>query len=352
MTDGLSESEQTAEADEGELETRTAGLDRRIWIPFAILLTVIFAVGPVIGTDFHLQILFLMLAWGGLATSWNILGGYTGYVSFGHGAFFALGGFTVGLGQQYLNIGQSFGPEWFGLLGMAGLVPMAMAALIAYPFLRLSGGYFAIAMLGFQLALGEAFSAIGVLGGGVGINVSFEGPNFLATNLTIYYTMAAVVLATVLAAYFIRESTFGYGLFAIRENEEAAESIAVPTTRYKVITFVISAFFPGLIGGIYVHHLAFFTAGSLFNLLNTLDMIVYAVVGGLGTVAGPIIGAIGLVFVKNVLLSGVAETHVFFTGLFVVIVMLVFPRGIVGIIKDISEGRLEIRDINIWDRFQ
>lgn len=324
---------------------------RSPWAWLGIVAAVVFATVPLLGNEYYLQILFLMLMWTGLATSWNIIGGYTGYVSFGHGAFFALGGFTIGLGQQYFGLAQTFGIELLGMLVLAGLVPMIVAALIAYPFLRLSGGYFAIAMLGFQLALGEAFTAFDFLGGGTGIGASIASPPFafLSTGQMLYYLLAVVVFVTVLVANYIRKEEFGYGLFAIRENEDAAESIAIPTTRYKMMAFVISAFFPGIIGGLYVYHLAFFTAQSMFNLLHTLNMIVYAVVGGLGTVAGPFIGAVVMIYVKNVALSGISESHVFFTGLFIVIVMLGFPGGIVGIVKDYRTGEFSIPFISNRD---
>jgi branched-chain amino acid transport system permease protein len=312
------------------------------WTVLGAILAIGFAVVPLVGNSYHLQIAFLMLMWGGLALSWNILGGFTGYVSFGHGAFFALGTFTIGLGQQYFDVAGSVGPELIGMLVLAGVVPLVVAGIIAYPLLRLSGGYFAIAMLGFQLALGEAFTALGFLGGGTGMPVSIRDPAFMSADHALYYLLAIVVLIALLVANQIRRSEFGYGLLAIRENADAAESVAVPTTRYKIQAFMISAFFPGVLGAFYAFHLTYFTAGSTFDVLLTLNMIVYAVVGGLGTIAGPILGASLLVFVKNVVLIGASEAHVFFTGLFIVVVMLFFPGGIVGTINDIREGEFSI----------
>lgn len=349
MSDDTSQpSETSASPDDSRARARlntVVGVNLRSpWAWFGIVASIIFATVPLLGNDYYLQILFLMLMWTGLATSWNIIGGYTGYVSFGHGAFFALGGFTIGLGQQHFGLAQTFGIELIGMLLLAGLVPTVIAALIAYPFLRLSGGYFAIAMLGFQLAMGEAFTSLDILGGGVGIGAAISNPpvSFLTTGQTLYYLLAVVVVGAVLVSNYIRREEFGYGLLAIRENEAAAESVAIPTTRYKMMAFIISAFFPGIIGGLYVYHLAFFTSQSLFNILFALNMIVYAVVGGLGTVAGPFIGSVLLIFVKNVMLADVSEAHVFLTGLFIAVVMLGFPRGIVGIVKDYRAGELTI----------
>lgn len=320
------------------------------WTAVGVVLALGFLAVPFVGSSYHVQVAFLMLIWGGLALSWNILGGFTGYVSFGHGAFFALGAFTIGLGQRHFGVAQSVGPELLGMLVMAGVVPMVVAAVIAYPLLRLSGGYFAIAMLGFQLALGEAFIAFGFLGGGTGIPVSIREPAFMTTEHVLYYLITLVVLIILLTANYIRQTEFGYGLLAIRENMDAAESVAIPTTRYKIQAFVISAFFPGVIGAFYAFHLTYFTAGSTFDILLTLNMIVYAVVGGLGTVAGPLLGAILMVFVKNVVLIDVSAAHVFFTGLFVVVVMLFFPGGIVGTINDIRKGELTIESALEFDR--
>jgi len=291
-----------------------------------------------------------MLMWGGLALSWNILGGFTGYVSFGHGAFFAMGAFTIGLGQRYFDLAQTVGVELIGMLVLAGVVSMVVAAIIAYPLLRLSGGYFAIAMLGFQLAVGEAFTAFSVLGGGTGIAVSMRGSPFLSTDHALYYLLALVVLLTLLTANYIRRTEFGYGLLAIRENMNAAESVAIPTTQYKIQAFVISAFFPGVLGAFYAYQLTYITSGSTFNILLTLNMIVYAVVGGLGTIGGPIVGAIVMVFVKNVVLIDASEAHVFFTGLFIVVVMLFLPGGIVGTIEDIRNGDFSVESVVRLDR--
>jgi branched-chain amino acid transport system permease protein len=334
-----------AVVDSGWLNRTIAGVDLQSpWTWFGIVASLVLILVPLTGNGYYVQIVFLILMWTGLASSWNIIGGYTGYVSFGHGAFFALGGFTIALGQEYFSLAESFGVELVGILLLAGLIPMAVAAIIAYPFLRLSGGYFAIAMLGFQLALGQGFTALDILGGGIGLAASISKPPvaFLSSGQALYYILAVVVLITVLAANYIRKSEFGYGLFAIRENEDAAESIAVPTTRYKMLAFVISAFFPGIIGGIYAYQLSFITASSMFALLITLNMIVYTVVGGLGTVAGPFIGSVIMVLLKNVALTDISEAHVFFTGLFIVIVMLGFPRGVVGLIRDYRKGELSV----------
>jgi branched-chain amino acid transport system permease protein len=315
------------------------------WTLFGVVAIVLFLAVPLVGNPYHLQIAFLMLVWGGLALSWNILGGYTGYVSFGHGAFFALGAFTIGLGQQYYDLAQGFNVELLGMFVLAGIVPMVIASIIALPILRLSGGYFAIAMLGFQIALGEAFTAFGFLGGGRGVPVAISDAPVLNANQLLYYLLGIVVLITLLVANAIRRSEFGYGLLAIRENQEAAESIAIPTTRYKVGAFAVSAFFPGVLGAFYAFHLTYFTAASMFDILITLNMIVYAVVGGLGTVVGPFIGAAVMIFVKNFVLIGASEAHVFFTGLFVVVVMLFFPGGIVGTAKDYQEGKISLDTI-------
>lgn len=350
MKDDTTQTDTAESSDDSGTRTRRnqlsiAGVNLRSpWAWLGIIASIVFATVPLLGNAYYLQILFLMLMWTGLATSWNIIGGFTGYVSFGHAAFFAFGGFTIGLGQQYFGLAQTFGLELIGMLLLAGLISSAIAALIAYPFLRLSGGYFAIAMLGFQLAMGEAFTSFDILGGGIGIGASISNPpvSFLNTGQTLYYLLAIVVLASVLVANYIRREEFGYGLLAIRENEDAAESVAIPTTRYKMAAFIISAFFPGIIGGLYVYHLAFFTSQTLFSILHTLNMIVYVVVGGLGTIAGPFIGSVLLVFVKNVVLADVSEAHVFLTGLFITVVMLGFPRGIVGIVKDYRAGELTI----------
>lgn len=313
----------------GMLEDGPLGVGQTV-VAWACVLTFALA-GPFVLNDFHFRILFLSVMWGGLALSWNIVGGFIEYPSFGHVAFFGLGGFTVGLGARYFGIGDSFGPELLLTLLLAGLVPAALAAIVAYPILQLRGAYFGVTTLGIALVVTELFNNLEALGGGVGIvSPTFE-PVLLNTTETIYYLMLAVVAAIVVTIAVLRQTDLGYGFAAIRADEDAAEMVGVPTTRYKVFAFVLSAFFPGIIGAIYSYYLGYFTAGTMFSLQIGIDMIIFTVIGGLGTVGGPLIGAALMVVLKYVVLSGIQQAHVLLTGIFIILVLLYYPSGIMGL---------------------
>lgn len=296
-----------------------------------------FTVIPWVGDDYVLQVAFSMVMWIGLATSWNILGGFSGYVSFGHLTFFAVGGFTVGLIQSNFGFGRTFGLEFLLLLLLAGLVSLIIAAILAYPLLSLKGGYFAIAMLGVQVTVYQMFATFDILGGGIGVPATLNA-DVLPPMVILYYLMTFIAIITVFSAALIRRSSFGLGLLAIRENENAAQSLAIPVVRYKIQAFLVSAFFPGIIGGIFACNLSFIVADTMFDIAKMVDMIVYVVVGGLGTIAGPIVGPIVMVFIRYVVLGGVGIYHVFFTGFVIVFIMIVYPGGIVGYVRSLREG--------------
>lgn len=306
----------------------------------ALITIVAVLVVPFIANQYYVRVAFLMVMWIGLASSWNILGGLVGYPSFGHVAFLGLGAFTVGLVGKTFGLGSSL-PELIGLLLLAGLVAVAIAAIVAYPLLRLRGGYFAIATLGIAVVIREIFANVDALGAGIGIAAPTLEPPLLDALTVQYYLMALIALLTVVAVHKIKQSKMGYAFAAIREGEDAAKMLGVPTVRYKIIAFLASAFFPGVIGGLYVYFLAYFTAGSVYSIQYTVDMIVYTVIGGLGTITGPIIGAPMMVFLSRIVLEDVLRAHVFLTGLFIVVVMMFFPRGIVGIIHDVLRRNTE-----------
>lgn len=320
---------------------RDGGMVRNLGAILAIGGAALAVAGPFVLNPFHLRILFLVMMWSGLALSWNIVGGYIRYPSFGHVAFLGLGAFTVGLGHEYLGLGDSFGLELLVTLLLAGLVPTIVAALVAFPILKLRGAYFGVTTLGIALVTFELFNNLDALGGGIGLATpTFDTP-ILETQHVIYYLMAIVLAALIVLLFVLERTRLGYGFAAIRGDEDAAEMIGIPTTRYKVLAFVLSAFFPGIIGGLYAYYLGFFTAGTMFSLQIGIDMIIYTIIGGIGTIAGPIVGAALMIILKHVVLSGFQEVHVLLTGALIVVVMLFYPSGIVGVVKStLSDDRL------------
>ena len=312
--------------------------------------------------SYILHVGMLVLMWIGLASAWNIIGGFTGYVSFGHAAFIGYGMFTAGILYNVYGWGgtlQSFGAigGFIAILVAAGLVSALIAALLSYPVLRLSGHYFAIAMLGVAEASKAFFTNYpvdilpGDLKGAQGWMLPIIDPPLLTSETFLYYAMFVVATLTVLMAYFIKQSKIGYGLIAIREGEEAAKMLGVPVTRYKIYAFILSAFPIGILGAInaYSVHIVKSTSHHTFHVANTIDMIVVAMLGGLGSVSGPIIGSVLFIGLRDFVFSDFMQFHLLLTGTLIVIMVLGAPRGIVGLYSDYREtgqiGSVDIREM-------
>lgn len=224
-----------------------------------------------------------------LATAWNIIGGITGYAAFGNVAFFGIGAYTTGM-----LIAKA---KWPFLLSLplAPLVAAAFAALVGLPLLRLRGHYFAVASLGVGVAVGELVQNIDyggepLFGGASGLFL----PVYAIENRGIFffYLMLATAAISIAITWWVLRSRFGYGLIAIRENEEAAAVLGVNTTAYKVAAFALAAALTGLAGGIFSQWNVFINQENTFPIEYNVQMILMALLGGTGTVFGPAAGAV------------------------------------------------------------
>ncbi len=273
-----------------------------------------------------LQNLFFAAA---LATAWNIMGGFAGYWSFGHAGFLGIGAFTAALLQEHVDLGSPEVAFAGGILLGAALAAL-LALLLAYPVLRLRGAYFAIAMLGVSLVLSELASNIDFIEGGIGISLTSVGPDWLAPEIFYYFVFFALLAVALGIAAAIRASRLHYGLAAIREDEDTAPMLGVPTLRYKTIVFVLSAAMTGAIGAAYAFSLGYITAESGFRADVGLDIVVYCLLGGIGTLAGPVLGAALMIVLTQVLLGGLLQIHLLVTGILVTAIVLLLPHGILG----------------------
>jgi branched-chain amino acid transport system permease protein len=258
-----------------------------------------------------------------LASAWNLVGGLTGYGSFGNVAFFGLGAYTcaVAVDAHRLHLPLAVG------IALSPLVPAAFAALVGLPLLRLRGHYFAIATLGTAVAVGEVVKNIEYLGGATGL----FPPILRRADLLFLYLMAGVALAAVLVTRLVQRSRFGYGLVAIRENEDAAQVIGVNATAYKVGAFAVAAALTGLAGGVFAVWNSFINQDLGFSMDFNIQMILMAVVGGAGTLFGPVLGAVALELLIQ-LLAGRSDVAIYTQiglGLLVAVTVIFVPRGIV-----------------------
>jgi branched-chain amino acid transport system permease protein len=278
---------------------------------------------PVLVDRSQIRILTTVAMFVVLASAWNLVGGLTGYSSFGNVAFFGLGAYTCAVA---VDVHRLHLPIAAGIV-LAPVVPAAFAALVGLPLLRLRGHYFAIATLGTAVAVGEVVKNVEYLGGATGL----FPPILRQADLLFLYLMVGAAALTVVVTYLVMRSRFGYGLVAIRENEDAARVIGVNATAHKVAAFALAAALTGLAGGIFAVWNSFVNQELAFSLDFNIQMILMAVVGGAGTLFGPVVGAIVLeVLIQT--LAGRSDVAVYAQiglGLLLAITVIFVPRGIV-----------------------
>jgi branched-chain amino acid transport system permease protein len=257
-----------------------------------------------------------------LAESWNIIGGFTGYASFGNVAFFGIGAYTTGvlLSGAILPFALA--------LPAGGLLAMAFAAVVGMPILRLKGHYFAIATLGVAETMREIVYNLKITGGGTGLTMPIT-----KSPLPFFYLMLAILAAVTLLNWWLSESRFGYGLVAIREDEDAASAMGINTTLYKTIAFAMSGGFAGLAGGVFAYWITFIDPDGVFKVIVTIQMIIMAVFGGAGTIVGPLLGALVLSTVSELLSTQLVTLAELSNGLIVILVVLFMPRGLAEVIR-------------------
>jgi branched-chain amino acid transport system permease protein len=287
---------------------------------FAIAL-VAACVVPVAGSDYAVSFSIQLLIFLVLAYSWNLIGGYTGYTHFGQVAFFGIGAYVGSLLIFHWNV------PWY-LAALAAALAGAITALpLGGAMLRLKGPFFAIGMFGLARVL-EAFALgfDGITQGGTGIYLK---P--LNDLKPLYYVVAAVAAVMMLLTWRLDNSRLGLKLLAIREDENAAESLGIPTTRLKIGAFVASAVGPAAMGCLYAVYLGFIDPPTAFASNIELTTIAMVLLGGMGTVLGPLLGAIVLSVVNEVLWANYPQVYLASVGVIVLLAVLFTPRGLVNI---------------------
>ncbi len=310
------------------------GLHPKIYFPF--FLVVLMAILPLIPQNpFYEDIIVSSFFYGTMALAWNLVGGFAGQISLGHTAFFGIGAYASTL--LYLNYALS---PWLGML--AGAVLSVLVAIgIGIPCFRLKSHFFALA----TIAIGEVLRYLasywrGLTQGGVGLLIPFKPgiENFMfKSKLPYAYIALALMLVMLLICYGIRNSRFGFHLISLREDQDAAESLGVKTSRSKLIALIISAFFTSITGTFYAQYILFIDPSTLFSLGFSVELALFAIIGGLGTVTGPILGAFMLtpldVFLRAWLGGVSAGLNFIIYGLVLMVAVKYFPLGIFGWVK-------------------
>jgi len=257
-----------------------------------------------------------------LAQSWNIIGGYTGYPSFGNSVFYGLGGYGVAIAMVQ-----------YGLPFPAGLaigisLAVGFAILLGLPVLRLRGHYFAIATLGLAEVMTAIVSNLEIAGRNVGLILP------LVKGDALFFELSLILLVvTTLAVMWISRSRFGFGLIAIRENEQAAAVMGVNTTLYKILAFALCSVFAAVAGGIHAYWITYLDPGSAFDVALNVKMIIMAVFGGPGTIFGPVLGAFVLSAISEILATKVTSLASVFFGIVIVAAIVFMPRGFADLVR-------------------
>ena len=294
------------------------------WLPLlgAVVVVLLLAAAPGIVSAFMVQFLINLFMMAILAESWNIIGGFTGYASFGNVAFFGIGAYTTGVLLTRVELPFALA------LPAAGLVAMLFAAVVGLPILRLKGHYFAIATLGVAETMREVVYNLEFTGKGTGLVMPI-----VRNPLIFFYSMLGILGAVTLVNWWLSASRFGYGLVAIREDEDAAAVMGINTPLYKTIAFAMSGFFTGLAGGVYAYWITFIDPDAVFKVIITVQLLIMAVFGGTGTVLGPLLGAVVLSAVSEVLATQLVTLAELFNGFIIILVVLFMPKGISDLIR-------------------
>lgn len=275
-------------------------------------------------TSYFLTLLDVML----ITFSLNMVVGFIGYLDFGHVVFWGLGSYTAGLAVSSFGRPLSFSPYLFAPLG--GLVAAAFAALVGYPALRIRGAYFAIASFSINLAVQTVFFNVEAFGGSEGLPllryVSYQ-------VVTAYYWELLFTFLGFVTSYIILKRKLGYGLLAIRNDEDVAKSLAINTTAYKVLIYTIGAFFAGVAGAIWGLAQVFVDPDN-FGITRSIEMFVTMMLGGVGTASGPFLGALIFYGLKDLLILRFPHLHLVIFGLIIMIIVLFLPGGLVGTFRE------------------
>ncbi|HMD01930.1 MAG TPA: branched-chain amino acid ABC transporter permease [Candidatus Baltobacteraceae bacterium] len=272
---------------------------------------------PLLHNGYYENLVRGILMFATMAMGWNLIGGYAGYVSFGNVVFFGLGTYA----SAFLAL-HGVNNVWLAI-PLAMVVAALFAAVVGTPILRLRGHYFGIATLGIALAMQEIVANTDALGGGSGVTLRQA-----AWFGQYYYAMWLVCAVSLVAVWTIARSKFGYALVAIRENEDAAVVLGINPTFYKVTAWAISGAMAAAAGAVFAFSNGFIDPSVGFAIDYNVFPIVMAILGGMGTVAGPFLGAFLLTAINETLWSHFPQIHTLFFGLVIVLVVLFLPRGL------------------------
>lgn len=290
----------------------------------ALLLAAALAALPFVGGNYLVRLVTITTMYAVLALSWNLIGGLGGYPSFATAAFFGLGAYAGA-------IAQTRGLPLWAAWPLAAVITTLFAGALGLAILRLRGHYFAIASLVVGEVLRElANSATGLTGGGMGLNLPILRLEVTAQARVFYFVMLGLALLTLATAVAVSRNRLGFGLRAIQQNEDAASMVGVDTTLYKTTAFALSAVFVGAAGAVYATWVNYIEPGDVFDVLYSVKPIVMVLLGGAGTVAGPVLGAVVFLALEELVWRHFLTIHAGLLGLIIVGLIFFLPGGLLA----------------------
>ncbi len=324
---------------DGELANASSSTsqDRAFKTLLVILaILVLFPLVTLSGYNFNyvLHLLLYAFMYIAMASSWNILGGFAGYISIGHNVFFAIGGYFSGM------LLAKFGISTLLTAPLAGLLALAVGFAVGFITLRVRGPSFIISSIALLMVTRIVFDNWDFIGGSNGITLPQMELPVRFVKVPFYYGMLTLAVITLVVSYFIRHSKFGLGLRALSQDEIKAECAGINTRLYKIMAFAISGFFVGAAGAMWGEYLTYIRPNIFLVILVAANMVLMCILGGKGTVAGPTVGAILLIAFNEFFVSqfGASQINILGTGVVMLLALMFYPNGVVGTLE--KKGKL------------
>lgn len=313
-----------------------------LWPGLVLVLAALPAVPGLVANSYAGHVLTMVLLYAAMAQAWNIIGGYGGQVSFGHSVFFGIGAYGAGMAVVTWH-----SIPWLGALAGSALAA-AVAVAVSYPFTRLKGHYFAIATFAIVEIFNRLFMVWDWIGGALGLDypIQPEGWKYFAWSTTKvgYYEGALALFVLIFSIVrWIERHRFGSWLRAVREGQETAESLGVNATRVKLSAMALSAFLAALCGAFFVQYNFRVDPPMVMSLDMSMRFVLVAILGGLGTFYGPLLGAVILIPLQEYTRAYLGQlgsgVDLILFGLLIVLMMLKQPAGIMGLVADLRRAK-------------
>jgi branched-chain amino acid transport system permease protein len=311
-------------------------MNRRFALPMLALGVFLLAAPFLFQTRYAQHVLILVLLYVTLGSAWNILGGFAGQLSVGHAAFFGIGAYSAAI----IASKSAASPWWGMVVGPIVVLPVALG--VGWTCFRLRGPYFTLATIAVsEVVRLVALNWSALTGGAVGVVIRpsiFSG----TSKVPYYYIILVIAVGTIALCRSIIRRKLGYYLLAIREDQETAESIGIDTTRYKLIALLLSASVTALAGAFYANYFLFVDpsqSATVLTLALSVEIVLMAIIGGQGTVAGPVLGAILLKVSSEIFRNVFKQANLLIYGALLIVVILFMPEGLMGGLKKLMKKR-------------